>query len=873
MNLPINTFMQKSFTALVSISESCMQTEPVWWHSLEKSSNLSNFLLEQFFSSALPIFHMPWYRQHRRLFKIALIAVSLLNIGMVVYFRLDGPIIMQGSQLLTKIEWSTKSIQKEIESLVADAGSRDAFWLVDSKLEHVDVDVLVEKIRAEDNRFFYDPRVTLAVYLNELADHEDEIPTLPFHWVDWVDATSLNHRNSAVAQRQMSCRTLRRRIRGRPSMLRFCIDKDRISDEDVKKMGYARREQLPDAIIFSHCGHMYLSYNEWRKFMAKSYTVTNFAKPFRVVILNKEGGTYDFDVDQNRSVEQRLGYNGMVERYIASTGKSADGVNADNKNEDSVLKKLLKRDSGSEDSSKNGETAEKMPLPPLDSPLGGTEQQTSGEDAQSNTAEEEHEKPERVFHVNHLVAHRKLLSQRKPRSMSYQEANTNMVLQAINAAKNESNSVVLQESQFEYMQEHVSEQLKEFEERKNLSFVEENYRYGLQESDKYDGKSEPEYFKESTLDEREPDNVDNDPGWHYDWRFFNDALFLRKKGWSKEERVTRTNILLERLIRNWSRFAHDKGIVSWIMHGPLLSWYWNGLLFPYDVDIDIQMPARDLIEFSKRYNQTLVVEDPSEGYGRFLIDVSTFVHNRDISHTGNHIDARFIDVDSGIYIDITGLGKSTAQLPEEYNEKHILTKELASDAVFNDRRKHFYTLPQLLPLRYSMINGVPFYVPHRIENRLQFEYEGGITNHYYKDWFYVPQLRLWVSRAKLKAVFGSENTDWTTQPDQDIARALGKMRTTEIVKLVKDDEVLLEYQNTRAFTKWHEHEKKFLFDGSGKDLLLEDQSDSFLANYFTFTSQVRIGPPMKKCLFEYEEFARQEAKERSQAKLAAAQPE
>lgn len=815
---------------------------------------------------------MLWYRQPRKLFKLAFIAVALLNIGVVVYFRLDGPIILQSSQFLSTFDWTSNSLENKIEGLVEDAVNRDAFWLFNSDLQHVDVDVQVEKIRADDNRFFYDPRVTLAVYLNELADHKDEIPTLPFHWVDWADATSLNDKISAVTRKLMSCRTLRRRIRGRPNMLPFCIDKDSVSDEDIEIMGYARREQLPDAIIFGHCDHMHLSYNEWRKFMAKSYTVTNFAKPFRVVILNKQGGTYDFDVDQKRSVEQRLGYNGMIERYIEATtvDKSANKVNKENENDASVSGNLQKRVSGSEDSSNDATKAEKMPLPPLDAPQIDSEQQASGEDAQPNIAEGEQKETGKVFHVNHLVAHEKLLSQRQPRKMSEQEINGNMVLQAVNAGEKESNSMVLQESQFEYMHEHIMEQLNQYEERKDLSFVEENYRYGLQESDKYDGTSEPDYFKESTLDQREPDNADNDPGWHYDWRFFNDALFLRKKGWTKEERITRTNILLERLIRNWSRFAHEKGIVSWIMHGPLLSWFWNGLLFPYDVDIDIQMPARDLIEFSKKYNQTLVVEDPSEGYGRFLIDVCTFVHNRDISYTGNHIDARFIDVDSGIYIDITGLGKSSAKLPEEYKEKPIVSKEQASDAVFNDRRKHFYTLQQLLPLRYSMINGVPFFVPHRIENRLRFEYEGGLTNHYYEDWFYVPQLRLWVSKAKLKAVFNSEIADWTTEPDQDIARALEKMRTSEVVKLLSDDEVLLEYQNTRSLTRWHEEEKKFLFDENGKDRILEDQSDSFLAGYNAFTSQVKMGPPMKKCLFEYEGFARQEAKARNEAAAAAA---
>ena len=105
------------------------------------------------------------------------------------------------------------------------------------------------------------------------------------------------------------------------------------------------------------------------------------------------------------------------------------------------------------------------------------------------------------------------------------------------------------------------------------------------------------------------------------------------------------------------------------MHGPLLSWYWNGLLFPYDNDIDIQMPIDELVNLAKNYNQTLIVENPSEGYGKYLIEVNTYFHNRGISAEQNHIDARFHDVDSGIYIDITALSSSNAEVPKEYKQE------------------------------------------------------------------------------------------------------------------------------------------------------------------------------------------------------------
>ena len=158
-------------------------------------------------------------------------------------------------------------------------------------------------------------------------------------------------------------------------------------------------------------------------------------------------------------------------------------------------------------------------------------------------------------------------------------------------------------------------------------------------------------------------------GWHYDWRFFNGALNYEKPDWNQQELTHRTNIILDRLLRNWSKFAMEKGIITWIMHGPLLSWYWNGLLFPYDNDIDIQMPIDELVNLAKNYNQTLIVENPSEGYGKYLIEVNTYFHNRGISAEQNHIDARFHDVDSGIYIDITALSSSNAEVPKEYKQE------------------------------------------------------------------------------------------------------------------------------------------------------------------------------------------------------------
>ena len=104
--------------------------------------------------------------------------------------------------------------------------------------------------------------------------------------------------------------------------------------------------------------------------------------------------------------------------------------------------------------------------------------------------------------------------------------------------------------------------------RSNLNKLEQSYLYSMLASIKsrYPEDTEEPYFREATL---RVDLENSDSGWHYDWRFFNGKL--KKKA--------RTAVILERLLRNWFKFTEKYGIVSWIAHGPLLSWYWNGAVF------------------------------------------------------------------------------------------------------------------------------------------------------------------------------------------------------------------------------------------------------------------------------------------------------
>lgn len=146
-------------------------------------------------------------------------------------------------------------------------------------------------------------------------------------------------------------------------------------------------------------------------------------------------------------------------------------------------------------------------------------------------------------------------------------------------------------------------------------------------------------------------------GYHRDKRFFNGGLIQEP-----EEYQLRLNAL----IRNWLKFSKANGFITWLAHGTMYGHLFNGKNFPWDNDYDVQMPIRHLHLLSRYFNQSLILEDPREGNGRFLLDVGTSITVRTKGNGYNNIDARFIDIDSGLYVDITGMSVSSNPLRQNF---------------------------------------------------------------------------------------------------------------------------------------------------------------------------------------------------------------
>ncbi|OBA24195.1 hypothetical protein METBIDRAFT_34958 [Metschnikowia bicuspidata var. bicuspidata NRRL YB-4993] len=383
-----------------------------------------------------------------------------------------------------------------------------------------------------------------------------------------------------------------------------------------------------------------------------------------------------------------------------------------------------------------------------------------------------------------------------------------------------------------------SQVLKELEEKRSSGTI-DSQELSYLESVEYsvEMKDNPsKYFREARI-------FDTKLGDHYDWRFFRGF----KLG-SQEQANT-----LHRLVRTWLSFTRKQGITTWMAHGSLLSWYWNGVAFPWDNDIDVQMPVMSLHKLSLKFNQSLIVEDGEDGFGRYFLDSGTFITTRNRNNGNNNIDARFIDVDSGLYIDITGLAVSSDPSPERYHD--TLPKDYQKDdhpsaevnnllQVYNCRNKHFLSLTELSPLVKTFVEGEVAYVPKRYSDILTIEYTGmGMIQNFFLGHLFIPRLKLWIHQDLLR-FFTRHKEEWKafylapadSHEVLDIPKTSGKLTNNEIkillglkdedfLDLLLADDLLITYILTRDMTSMHETEITRLLFGKTTQDIVENAPD------------------------------------------------
>ncbi|CAG8960156.1 hypothetical protein HYFRA_00010635 [Hymenoscyphus fraxineus] len=245
-------------------------------------------------------------------------------------------------------------------------------------------------------------------------------------------------------------------------------------------------------------------------------------------------------------------------------------------------------------------------------------------------------------------------------------------------------------------------------------------------------KSGPELEQEAEQETEVDTKYFHEPGggdeWgHYDIRYFSGAPVSYE--------VKRHT--LHNLIRSYLSIFRSKNIETWIAHGTLLGWWWNGKIMPWDWDLDTQVSASTLTWLGQNMNMTLhnftISElDGSTGERQYLLDVNPHIDDRLRGDGQNVIDARWIDTVNGLFIDITGLAETNPSM---------------QPGIWSCKNFHRYRTRDLYPLRETEFEGVQALVPYSFDRILTEEYSSRAltkTQHEGHQWF--PAQKEWIKQ-------------------------------------------------------------------------------------------------------------------------------
>lgn len=286
------------------------------------------------------------------------------------------------------------------------------------------------------------------------------------------------------------------------------------------------------------------------------------------------------------------------------------------------------------------------------------------------------------------------------------------------------------------------------------------------------------YFKEGSLIHNKTLNIKGLS--HYDLRFYN----------FKVEPMDRISVL-HRIVRAWTNYTRKKQMNTWIAHGSLLGYYFNGLILPWDDDLDVQITVESFWELLKN-NGTIVIDYEDEyNPGKYLIDINPWIFKRDSYNPDNKIDARFIDLETGLYIDITVLtinenvsgmdkldhlelgGKKSIEISKLFEPNYDqVTTELEAlgqkinetiEFKLNDKELisckdyHFYKLEEISPLIPTIFEGEIVLIPKRVKELLMREYRRkSLYLLDYKGFRFDKMKNLWINENKLRYEFNDE---------------------------------------------------------------------------------------------------------------------
>ncbi|KAJ4310465.1 mannosyltransferase [Neodidymelliopsis sp. IMI 364377] len=207
---------------------------------------------------------------------------------------------------------------------------------------------------------------------------------------------------------------------------------------------------------------------------------------------------------------------------------------------------------------------------------------------------------------------------------------------------------------------------------------------------------------------------------HYDKRYFHGVVS------DEERRDTQKH-----MVRAYLDFFRANDLDTWIAHGTLLGWWWNGQRLPWDFDLDTQVSGATLHHMGEAYNQTRYSYTSSDEQVQrtYLLDVNPWIWERVRGNGANVIDARWIDIRNGLFIDITGLSEIE---PDK------------QPGIWSCKNYHRYRTDELYPMRETMFEGVMAKVPYSYDKILTDEYkESALVNTQFNGHEWNPNAKIW----------------------------------------------------------------------------------------------------------------------------------
>ncbi|KAK4229759.1 mannosylphosphorylation protein [Podospora fimiseda] len=202
----------------------------------------------------------------------------------------------------------------------------------------------------------------------------------------------------------------------------------------------------------------------------------------------------------------------------------------------------------------------------------------------------------------------------------------------------------------------------------------------------------------------------------YDSRFAEKQLGYDEQIWA-----------LKNLTRHYLATLNSIGIETWLMHNTLLGWWWGKQVLPWEPSLNVQVSEPGIFFLAKYHNMSVhQFRIPATRQRRYyLLDISPVYNVREPAAESDTVDARWIDMESGLFIDINVV---------RYNLTHPEGKGMMSCKDGSAVKDTF-----LFPLRDTTFEGVPAKIPYRYRELLAAEYgvdaliKGDRENHLYSN--------------------------------------------------------------------------------------------------------------------------------------------